>query len=684
MRLSLLLAVSAAALITACSPAKPAAPAAGPAVEAKAALGAFGIDTVQMDTAVKPGDDFFKYVNGKWIASTQMPADKSRYGEFDKLRDKSENDVHAVLEALTKTPPAAGTVQEKVLNLYNSWMDEAAIEARGIEPLKQDLANIEAAKTKADINKLIANIDYSGPFGMSIQVDPSDTTKYSVFIGQAGLGMPVRDYYLAKGEKFDGYRAAYKVYVTKIFELIGDKEPAKSADAVIGMETKLANIHWAQDRRRDVQATNNPTDLAGLKKWAPAADWDVIFKEAGLADAPRIVVAEKSAVIDGAKLLDTVPVATWQKYLAFHLASDYAAQLPKAFDDASFAFFGKTLRGQEVQRDRWKRGVGLLDGMIGEGVGELYVAKYFPQDNKAKMDALVANLRTAMGERLKTLSWMDEPTRAEALKKLGTFDPRVGYPVKWRDYSAMTVEAGKLFENVRNGRKFEWNRQASRINSPVDRAEWGMNPQTVNAYYDPPMNQITFPAAILQPPFFDPNADPAVNYGAIGAVIGHEMGHGFDDQGREYDEAGKIRNWWSKETNAKFVEAIKKFGAQYNAFCPLDGACVNGSLTMGENIGDLGGLEMAYTAYHLSLGGKEDKTIDGFTGDQRFFMAHAQVWRQIQRDDALRNQMLTDPHSPGPARGSIPEKNIDAWYTAFDVKEGDKNYLKPEDRVHIW
>ena len=680
MRLSLLLAVSAAALLTACGGEKPA-----PAAEAaKAAIGTFGIDTAQMDTAVKPGDDFYKYVNGKWLSTFQMPADKARYGVFDVLRDKSETDVKALLEEMGKTPPAAGSVQQKVVDLYNSWMDEAALEARGTEALKGDLDAINAAKSKADLVKVMGRFDYSGPVGLYISPDPADPTKYVVNITQAGTGMPVRDYYLTKSEKFDAYRAAYKAYVTKVFELIGDAAPAKSADTVIALETKLATVHWKPEQQRDVQATNNPVDRAGLKKMIPAMDWDSFLAVDGLGDVQHFVVNETTALRDGAKLLDTQPVDAWKKYLAFHIASDYSAYLPKAFDDASFAFYSKAMRGIEQQRDRWKRGVGLLDAQIGEGVGELYVAKYFPPDNKAKMDALVANLRTAMGERLKTLAWMDDATRAEALKKLGTFDPRVGYPVKWRDYSKLTVQPGKLFENVRAARQFEWNRQVNQLKGPVDREEWGMNPQTVNAYYNPLMNQITFPAAILQPPFFDPNADPAVNYGAIGAVIGHEMGHGFDDQGREFDEAGKIRNWWTKDTNTKFVEATDKFAAQYNAFCPLEGACVNGKFTMGENLGDLGGLEMAYTAYHLSLNGAEAPVIDGFTGDQRFFMAHAQVWRAIQRDDALRNQILTDPHSPAAARGSIPERNVDAWYTAFGVKEGDKLYVKPEDRVHIW
>ena len=667
-------------LLSGCASEKPAPPSAA----AKAAFGTFGVDTAQMDSSVKPGDDFFKYVNGKWLSTFKIPADKASYGVFDALLDKSESDVHALLDELAKTQPAPGSVQKKVVDFYNSWMDQSAIEKRGVEPLKADLDAIGKAKTKADIVKLMGNFDYSGPAGLYIFPDPADPTKYTVGVTQSGLGMPNRDYYLNKGEHFDTYRSAYKTYVTKIFELAGDGNPSASADAVIALESKLATVQWEPERQRDVKATNNPVDRAGLKKMIPAIDWDSVLEVAGLSNVQHFVVNETTALRDGVKLLDTQPVDTWKKYLVFHIASDYASYLPKAFDVASFDFYQKALAGVEAQRDRWKRGVMLLNSQIGEAVGELYVAKYFPPENKAKMDQLVANLRTAMGERLKTLSWMDEKTRAEAEKKLTTFDPRIGYPVKWRDYSVLTIEPGKIFEDVRNARKFEWNRQVARLNQPVDRTEWGMTPQTVNAYYDPSMNQITFPAAILQPPFFDPNADPAVNYGAIGAVIGHEMGHGFDDQGREYDETGKIRNWWTPETNKKFLAQTERFAAQYNAFCPLEGVCVNGKLTMGENIGDLGGLEMAYKAYKLSLNGKEAPVIDGFTGDQRFFMAHAQVWRGIERNDALRNLVLTNPHSPEAARGSIPERNMDSWYAAFNVKNGDKLFIKPEDRVKIW
>jgi putative endopeptidase len=651
---------------------------------AKPVFGTFGIDTAQMDTSVKPGDDFFRYVNGKWLSTFQIPADKSAYGAFDLLGDKAEEDIRVLLGELSQKRPAAGSVGQKVVDLYESWMDLPTLETRGIAPLKGDLDAIAAASTKTDLVRLMGRLDYAAPFGTYIIPDPANPTRYVVGITQSGLGMPVRDYYLNKGERFDAYRAAYKTYLTRVFELIGDKTPAESAADVIALETKIAEVHWPPEKQRDIQAINNPVDRAGLDTMIPAIDWSVALAPSGLGGVKNFLVNEVSALQQGTALIDTQPVAAWKKYLAFHVTNQYTNALPKAFDDASFAFFRKALRGVEAQRERWKRGTQLLDGMIGHGVGQLYVAKHFPPGHKAAMDALVANLRAAMGERLKTLAWMDDATRAEAMKKLATFEPRIGYPATWRDYSAFTVEKGKLFENIRNGRKFEWERQVARLDKPVDRVEWEMNPQTVNAGYNPLMNQITFPAAILQAPFFDPKADAAVNYGAIGAVIGHEIGHGFDDQGREFDETGKVRNWWSKETNDKFLAQTQKLAAQYEAVCPLANTCINGKLTMGENIGDLGGLEMAYAAYKLSLKGKPAPVIDGFTGDQRFFLAHTQLWRALMRDDALRNLILTNPHAPPVARGSIPERNMEAWHAAFGVKPGDKAYLAPEQRVHIW
>jgi putative endopeptidase len=650
----------------------------------KPALGTFGVDTTQMDRSVRPGDDFFRYVNGTWLATVQIPADRARFGMFDALRDQAEMDVRALVESLAQAPQPAGSVRQKVGDLYASFMDQARVEARGIEPLRADLADIAKAATKADLVRLMGRRDYTAPFALGISADPAEPTRYVVTVSQSGLGMPSRDYYLSPGPKFEAYRAGYRTYVGRLLELVGDPAPAENAAAVIALETKLATVHWPPERRRNVKETTNAADRAGLARIIRAVDWPAALDASGLGGAQRFVVRETSALRDGAALLDTEPVATWRAYLAFHLADDYAEYLPKAFEDANFAFESQTLRGIEAQRERWKRGTQLLDSLIGEGVGELYVAKHFPPGHKAAMDALVANLRAAMGERLKTLAWMDEPTRAQALKKLATFEPRIGYPSTWRDYTDFPVAKDTLFENVRNGQLFEWRRRVARLNQPVDRGEWRMNAQTVNASYSPLSNQITFPAAILQPPFFDPNADPAVNYGAIGAVIGHEIGHGFDDQGREFDETGKVRNWWSDETNKKFLAATERLAAQYNAYCPVANLCVNGKLTMGENLGDLGGLEMAYAAYQLSLKGKPAPIIDGFTGDQRFFLAFGQVWRSVMREDALRNLILTNPHSPGDARATVPVRNVDAWYAAFDVRPGDKGYVPPDQRVHIW
>jgi endothelin-converting enzyme/putative endopeptidase len=679
----LMAAVAATAVLAGCSKPAETTTTAAPAAP-KVAYGSFGVDTAQMDTSVKPGDDFFKYVNGKWLASFKMPADKSSFGSFDKLVDNSENDVHSVLDGLAKTPQAPGSTPQKVADLYASWMDEAGIEKRGIEPLKPYLDRVAAVKTKADLMKLIGSVDFASPAAVTIDPDPGDPTKYAVWIGQAGLGMPNRDYYLKQGATFDKYRAAYLAYVTRIFELTGDPKPAASATQVIALEKKLAEVQWAPERQRNVKEAINPMDLPALQKLAPAIDWKAFLAGYGIEGVNRVIVGEKSALTDGMKLVDTQPLDAWKKYLAFHIASSNARDLPKAFDDARFDFYSKALQGVEQQRERWKRGVNLIDGEIGEGAGEIYVQKFFPPENKAKMDALVSNLLAALKVRIDKNEWMDDATRAEALKKLSTFEPRIGYPVKFRDYSKLTIEPGKLFENVVAGEHFDWNRKVSRLNDKVDRSEWDMVPQEVNAYYNPLMNQITFPAAILQPPFFDPAADPAVNYGAIGAIIGHEIGHGFDDQGKEFDETGKIRNWWTKDTDAKFKMSTTALGAQYDAYCPVADACVKGQLTMGENIGDLGGLQMAYTAYHLSLGDKPAPTIDGFTGDQRFFIAYAQAWQELLRDDWVRQQVMTDPHSPGQYRANGVVRNIDAWYDAFGVKEADKMYLPPDKRVHIW
>jgi len=683
MRLSSLACAAVTILLVSCSK-QPEKPAPAPVEPAKPVYGTFGVDLAQMDTTVRPGDDFFKYVNGKWLATAEIPPDRPVTGSIMTVFDSTEAKLHAIVDELAAGKSAAGSVDQKVADLYASWMDEAGIEARGIEPLQPYLAQINAVKNKSDLMKLVGTVDFQAPISVSVEADTADPTRYTVWVSQAGLGMPNRDYYLNKGPKFDAYRAAYLAYVTKVFELIGDPNPAASARAVIKLENKIATVAWSDVRQRKISEINNPMDLAALEKYVPAIDWNVVLSGVGLGEAKNFIVNETTAIRDGARLLGTEPIADWKAYMTFHFVDSYSTDLPKAFDTAQFEFHSKALRGVQEQRDRWKRGMQLIDNSLGEGMGQIFVRKHFAPETKAKMDDLVANLRAALKQRLAASAWMDDATRAEALKKLDAFEPRVGYPDKWRDYSRLPIERGKHFENSRNARLFEWERKVRRLKDPVDRAEWDMTPQTVDAYYNPLKNQITFPAGILQPPLFDPNADPAVNYGAIGAVIGHEIGHGFDDQGREFDGSGKVRNWWTKETNAKFLEATKKLGALYHTYCPLEGACVNGELTMGENIGDLGGLEMAYSAYQLSLGGKPAPVIDGFSGDQRFFLAFAQLWRSKMRDDALRQLMLTNPHSPMQARGTLPERNMDAWYSAFDVKPGDQMYLKPEDRVRIW
>ncbi len=682
MRMSLLIAASAAALLAACS--NETAPATVAAEPAKAVLGAWGVDLSNRDEAVKPGDDFFRYASGKWLATFTLPEDKARYGAFDELAVKSENDVKTIIDGFAASPPAPGSNIAKAADFYASWMDEATIEARGTEPLKPYLDEINGITDKAGLLKVIAKVGYASPFGVGIEADVADTTRYAVWAAQGGLGMPDRDYYLEKSEKYDGYRAAYKTYVTKMFELLGDPAPAASAETVIKFETEIAKGHWTQEALRVPDKAFKGMSVADFKKLAPNFDLEQFAKDAGIPAVTNVVAYGDTSVTAGAKLVDSQPIAAWKKYLTFHMASDNAAFLPKAFDDASFEFFSKTLRGVPAKRDRWKRGVTLLDGNMGEALGEAYAAKFFPPESKAKMDELVANLNAALKGRIEKLEWMDEPTRAEALKKLANFEPRIGYPNKWRDYSAMQIDKARLFENVFAARQFEWNRQVARLGGPVDREEWGMNAQTVNAYYNPLMNQITFPAGILQPPFFDANADPAVNYGAIGGVIGHEIGHGFDDQGSAFDANGVQRDWWTADTKAKFLAKTAALNAQYDKYCPLPDACISGALTTGENIGDLGGLIMAYTAYKQSLGGKEAPVLDGLTGDQRFFLAWAQVWRAMSREDNMRNMLATDPHAPPEFRVNGVVPNIDEWYTAFNIQPTDKMYIPPEKRVRIW
>ncbi|QJU59536.1 M13 family metallopeptidase [Sphingomonas sp. AP4-R1] len=650
---------------------------------AKPQLGAWGVDLTARDTNVKPGDDFNRYANGTWLARTEIASDRTRAGAFITLRDKSEADVRAIVEAI---PADAAPAQRKVADLYASWMDEAAIEAAGTKPLAPYLAEVAAVKDRGGLVRLFASPDYASPAaGVGIRPDVDDPTHYVVTVRQGELGLPSRDYYLEKGAKYDAIRAAYRAYLTQIATLAGLSDPAGRADRMIALETRIATDQWPAAQRRDVTKTTNRMTVAELTALAPQIDWPVWFRAQGLGTPPKLIVGEKSAIAANAKLLDDVPLAQWKDYLALRFVSDHAQYLPKAFDEANFAFFGKALADQPRQRDRWKRGVALVNGALGEEVGQMYVAKHFPPEAERQMAELIGDLRGAYGELIAKASWMDEATRKEALTKLASFDPRIGHPVHYVDYADLKIVRGDLLGNAIRADRFEWALQLKRFPKPVDRTLWAMTPQTVNAYYSPPMNQITFPAAILQPPFFDPAADPAVNYGAIAAVIGHEMGHGFDDQGRQYDATGRVRDWWTKESAASYTGRADRLAAQYDTYEPLPGLHVNGRLTLGENLGDLGGIQAGYTAYQrYQARHGASQAIGGLTGDQRFFLAYAQIFQGKARDGFLRQQVLTDPHSPESFRIDGIVRNFDPWYSAFDVKPGDKLYLPPELRVHVW
>jgi putative endopeptidase len=665
--------------------AKPAKPAAAKPAKAKPQLGTWGVDLTGRDPAIKAGDDFWKYANGAWDKRTEIAPDRTSVGAFVTLADLSEVQVRAIVEDVAKTGGTAGTPAQQIGDMYASWMDAAGIEARGVGVIAPYLARIEAVQDRAGLLKLFASNEYFAPIGIGILPNPADPTRYIAGVAQSGLGLPNRDYYLKEDAKYAGFRTAYRKYMVDIQTLAGLPDPEGRADRIMALETAIAKEHWTPERSRNLMEALNPMDRAKLAVFAPQFDWNTTLANMGLGDLQTVVVQQTTAIAAAGKMLDTVPLSTWKEYLTYHFIRSNASNLPKAFDETNFNFFSKTLRDQPVQRDRWKRGVNLVSNGLGEAIGQLYVARHYPASSDAKMGELIADLRASLTDRIKGNNWMDAPTRTQALAKLAAFDPRIGHPSKWIDYSSIEVKRDDLLGNVLRARKFAWDLQVSRLPKPVDKSLWGMTPQTVNAYYSPLTNQITFPAAILQPPFFDPNADPAVNYGAIGAVIGHEIGHGFDDQGRRFDASGKFRDWWSTDTAAKYQLRADALGKQYDAVEVLPGVHISGKLTMGENIGDLSGVETAYGAWRRYVAKHgEPKVVDGLTGDQRFFMAYAQVWRGKRREGAVREQALTDPHSAEFARVNAVVRNVDAWYKAFNVKPGDKMYLSPEQRVHIW
>ncbi|MFK3739380.1 M13 family metallopeptidase [Massilia sp. TN1-12] len=648
-----------------------------------------GIATQYIEPSVRPQDDFYDYLNGKWMKTVEIPADKSSWGSFMELRENTLPQLRGIIEKVAAGKPAAATDAQRIGDFYASFMDEARLEQLGVTPLKGELDKIAALKDKSELPALLARLGKIGvgvPFDFGIHQDNKDSTKYVADIGQGGLGMPDRDYYLkADDAKLAAAKAKYLTHVQKMLTLAGDKNAAANAKAIVDFETEIARVQWTKVELRDPIKAYNKVDLADMNKVAPGFDWNAWLQAAGIAGKTSYVIVGQPTYLKGfVEVSNKTPLDTWKAYLSLHLIESYGSFLSKAFVDERFDFYGTTLSGVKEIEPRWKRGVGAVERSQGEALGKLYTEQYFPAERKARMEALVKNLLAAYKQSIDTLDWMSPATKKEAQAKLAKFTPKIGYPNKWKDYSALVVKRDDLVGNVMRSRIVEADRELNKLGKPIDREEWGMTPQTINAYYNPEMNEIVFPAAILQPPFFDANADDAVNYGGIGAVIGHEISHGFDDQGAQYDGDGNLRDWWTASDHKNFKAKTEMLVAQYNAFEPIPGYHVNGELTLGENIADNSGLAIAYKAYKISLKGKPAPVIDGLTGEQRLYMGWAQVWRTKMREAQQIVQVKTDPHSPGQFRANGTLKNQPGFYDAFKVKQGDKMYLAPKDRVIIW
>ena len=652
---------------------------------AHAAPSRLGFDLAGRDTMVKPGDSFFRYANGTFVDQLAIPADRTSYGSFVKLAELSETRVHGILDEQQAAGGAQTTAPAKFAAFFHAFMDQAAVDRAGAQPMQADLAAIRAIATPADFARLNGHASVSlmdTLFALVITPDSKDPTKYTIGLAQNGLGLPDRDYYLAKD--FADKRAEYQRYAARALSLAGWPDADAAAARVVAFETQVAQASWSRTDSRDDDKTYNPITLDALIAAAPGFDWHAYFDGARLGTPATVVLGQNTAIDKIAAVAGRTPIGTLRDWAALHLVMDASPYLSSQFVDARFAFFNHTLQGQPQDRPRWKRGVDATELAMGDAIGRVYAERYFPASARAKMDGLTADLRTAFRNRLEHNTWMAPQTRAKALQKLATFYFLVGYPKHWRDYGGLVVKSDDLYGNITRATAFEWEFWVSHLGHPVDREQWAMFPQTVNAYNEPLLNEVVFPAAILQPPFFDPAADSAINYGGIGGVIGHEMTHSFDDQGRKHDALGRLNNWWTAEDVTRFDARAKQYGAQFAQMDLGSGAHINPDLTMGENIADLGGLTLALDAYHDSLHGKPAPVIDGLTGDQRVFLGWAQVWRMKVRPDRARQMLTIDPHSPPMARVNGPMHNIDAWYQAFDVKPGETLYLAPDQRVRIW
>jgi putative endopeptidase len=649
-----------------------------------------GIGQQYIDPSVRAQDDFFKHVNGKWLAATEIPADKSRWGSFTILHEEAQAHLRTIIETAAKDQSAAAdSDSRKIGDLYASFLDEKRLESLGLKPIQAELTRIASLTDKKQIPALIAHLNQRGinaPYGFEIHLDARDSTKYVVDFSQSGLGLPDRDYYLKQNDaKLVAARASYQEFVQTMLSLAGEPTAAADAAQVIALETALAKVQWTKVENRDPLKVYNKLNFTKLRALTPSFDWTTYLTEAGIDGKVNYVIVSQPSYLTGFnKVLQSTPLPVWKKYFETQVLSHYASLLPKSFVDANFSYKGKALSGTPENEPRWKRGVSLVERSMGEALGKKYVAEYFPPERKAQMEKLVQNLLVAFRESIDSNDWMSPATKREAQIKLAKFTPKIGYPNKWKDYSSVTISKDDLVGNVDRAQQFAYNFDLNKLGQPIDRSEWGMTPQTVNAYYNPELNEIVFPAAILQPPFFDAKADDAVNYGGIGSVIGHEISHGFDDQGAQYDGDGNLRDWWTKKDHAKFAAKTRMLIGEYSSFEPLPGYHLNGALTLGENIADNSGLAIAFKAYKISLHGKQAPVIDGMTGEQRVYLGFAQVWRDKTRDAQALVQIKTDPHSPAQYRvnGTLP--NQPGFYSAFGVKEGDKMYLPPAQRVIIW
>ena len=645
-----------------------------------------GIDFSRIDTEVKPQDDFYKHVNGKWLKEFKLPEDKSRYATFTVLREKAKDDVKKIIEEATENKAIDGSENQKIGDLYHSFMDTSTLEILGMSSLDNDLRKLDSIKNISDLSEYLAYADIftNSPFGIYVYINSKKPTEHITYLSQSGLGLPNRDYYFDQDKKSENIRKEYLIHIEKMFELSGSKENKKLAKIVMNIETQIAKHHWEKEKNRDPELTYNLVSYDDLKSMIPTFDWERWFKSTRMEEFENIVINQADYLENISSLIIDTPIEDWKSYFKWTLINQNASLLTEKFDEQNFYFYSTVLSGVKSIEPRWKRAVSIVSSSMGEIIGKIYVEKHFDQKAKDRMLDLVENLRAAYRISIEDLDWMGDTTKEQAQQKLKKFRPKIGFPNQWKDYGSLKISKNDLFGNIKNSVLDRTMKSREKLNKPIDKEEWGMTPQTVNAYYSPLLNEIVFPAGILQPPFFNMDADDAVNYGAIGAVIGHEMGHGFDDKGSKYDGDGVLRNWWTESDSKKFKNRTKKLIEQYNNYTVFDGTPVNGEFTQGENIGDLAGVVIAYKAYQLSKKGEKDIIIDGLTGDERFFYGWATIWGEKSTEEQQIRQIKTDPHSPGKCRANGPLVSMQEFVNLFKIEEGDGMYLKPEQRVKIW